>query len=68
MDFIIDLSTFEEYNAILVFIDRYIKERYYILYTIDKKGIFAKNIVYILLKEVFRLYGLPVLIILDRGP
>ena len=66
MNFIIDLFTFEEYNAILVFINRYIKERYYILYTIDKNDIFAKNIVYILLKEIFRLYNLFVLIILDR--
>ena len=66
MNFIIDLSTSEEYNAILAFINRYIKERYYISYTIDKKSISAENIAYILLKEVFRLHNLPASIISDR--
>ena len=66
MDFIIGLSTSEGYNAILIFIDRYIKERYYIPYTIGEKGTFAENIVYILLKEVFRLHSLPALIISDQ--
>ena len=68
MNFIIGLSTSEEHNAILAFIDRYIKERYYIPCTIDKKDTFAENIAYILLKEVFRLHNLPASIISDRDP
>ena len=68
MDFIIGLPTFEGYDAILAFIDRCTKERYYILCTADEEGTFAENTAYMLLKEVFRLYGLFASIISDRGP
>ena len=47
--------------------DRLIKERYYILYFAGEDGTSAEAIVDILIKEVFRLYGLPASIISDRG-
>ncbi len=42
------------------------KERYYIIYTIINKNIIAKNIIRILYKNVWRIYDLSNIIILDR--
>ena len=68
MDFITGLPTSEGHNAILAFIDRCIKERHYISCTAGEEGTSAENTAYMLLKEVFRLHGLPASIISDRGP
>jgi len=43
-----------------------IKKRYYIIYIIINKSIIAKNIVRILYKNVWRIYNLFNIIILDR--
>ena len=60
------LSLSKGYNAIIIIINRLIKKRYYIFYFVDKDKISAKITVDILIKEVFRLYGLLTLIISDR--
>ena len=67
MDFIINLSILEGYHVIYIIIDGLIKERYYILYIVDNKGIFAESIINIFIKYIFRLYKLLTLIIFDRG-
>ena len=68
MNFIVGLPQFEGYNAIFVIVDRLIKERYYILYTITNKGTSVEYIVEMLINEVFRLYKLSILIVSNRGP
>ena len=67
MNFIVGLSMLEGYNAICVIINRLIKERYYVFYIVDDKGIFIKNITNIFIRYIFRLHELPALIIFDRG-
>ena len=57
----------DEYNAIWVAIDRLIKERYYVACSNIDEGITVEKTVNMLLKEVFRLYSLPVSIVSDRG-
>ena len=68
MDFIVGLSESDRYNAIFVVVNRLIKERYYILYTITDKGTSAEYTAEILINKVFRLYRLSILIISNRGP
>ena len=68
MDFIVGLPQFEGYNAIFIVVDRLIKERYYILYTITNKGTLVEYTAEILINEVFRLYKLSILIVSNRGP
>ena len=48
-------------------VDRLIKERHYVLYTIEDNDIFVKSIIEMLIKKVFRLYELLTLIMFDRG-
>ena len=48
-------------------IDRLIKKRYYVLYTIKNDDTFIENTIEMLIKKVFRLYELLTLIILDRN-
>ena len=67
MNFIISLSMSESYNVIYIIIDRLIKERYYISYIIDNKGISAESITNIFIRYIFHLYKLSILIIFDRG-
>ena len=68
MNFIVGLSQFEKYNAIFIVVNRLIKERYYILYTIINKGTLVENTAEMLINEVFRLYKLLVLIVSNREP
>ena len=46
-------------------IDRLTKERHYILFTIDKNGIIAEATAYLLLNNIWKLYGLPLFLTLD---
>ena len=55
----------KDYNVIYVIINKFIKERYYISYITDDKGIFIENIANIFIKYIFRLYKLLALIIFD---
>ena len=47
-------------------IDRLIKKRYYVLYTIDNNNTFIKNIIKMFIKKVFRIHELFALIMFDR--
>ena len=47
--------------------NRLIKERYYVLYTTKNNNIFIKNIIKMLIKEIFRIYELLTLIMFDRN-
>ena len=67
MNFIVGLPQFEGYNVIFVVVDRLTKERYYILYTITDKGTLIEYIAEMLINEIFRLYKLLILIVLNRG-
>lgn len=53
------------YNVVLIIIDQLIKQRYYILYIIDKNGIIIKVITYLLLNNILKFYDFPLLLILD---
>ena len=66
IDFIIELSESEEFNAILNVINRLIKKRYYIIYITTNKNIIAKNTFRILYKNVWKIYNLSNIIILNR--
>lgn len=55
-------------NAICVVIDRLSKERYYIPCTAEENNTSSEATIIMLIKEVFRLHGLPASIISDRGP
>ena len=46
--------------------NKYIKERYYILYFNKNKEISFETIINILIKKIFRLYDLLILIIFNR--
>ena len=48
-------------------IDRLIKEKHYILYTIDKNDTTAKATTYLLLNNVWKFHGLSLLLTSDRG-
>ena len=67
MDFMTGLSLFKDYNAIIITINRLIKKRYYIPCFAGEDGILTKVTINMLIKEVFRLYGLLTSIISDRG-
>ena len=57
----------KEYNIIYIIIDRLIKERYYIPYIAKENDTTAEVIADILIREVFRLYGLLISIVSNRG-
>ena len=68
MDYIVGLPDSEGHNAILVVIDRLTKERHYIPCTATDEGTSVESTVDMLIREVFRLHGLPASIVSDRGP
>ena len=47
--------------------NRLIKKRYYVLYITKNDDIFIKNIIEMLIREIFRIYKLLTLIMFDRG-
>ena len=55
------------YNVVLMVIDRLTKEKHYILCTIDENSIIAEATTYLLLNNVWKFHGLPLLLTLDRG-
>ena len=60
-----DLVTGQEYNVILVIVDKLTKWGYFIAYI---KEILAEDIVYIYIKEIFSRHKVLKKIILDRDP
>lgn len=68
MDLITGLPESDGYNAIWSIIDRLTKERHYVPTTASDNGTSADATMEVLIKEVFRLHGLPASIVSDRGP
>ena len=68
MDLIITLPELKGYNAIFIIYYKLLKERLYIPVINKNEGISAKELADIFFKEVYRYYGLPLSIVLDRGP
>ena len=64
MDFIIDLPISKSFDVILTIVDRFTKMAHFLPCT---KTINSKETTDIIMKEVFRLHGLPNDIISDRG-
>ena len=67
MNFIVELSQSKEYNVIFIVVNRLIKKRHYILYTITNEDISVKYTAKILVDYVFRLHELSSLIISNRN-
>jgi hypothetical protein len=65
VDFITDLPLSKSFDAILTVVDRFTKMAHFLPCT---KTINSKETADIIMKEVFRLHGLPSDIISDRGP
>lgn len=65
LDFITDFPKSEEYEVVLVVVDRFSKYDHFFLL---KHHYTAKSIVELFVKEVERLHGIPNSIITDRDP
>ena len=66
MNFIVELSLSKDYNVVWVIIDRLIKERHYVLYTINDEGTFIKSTIEMFIKKIFRIHELSASIMFDR--
>lgn len=64
MDYIVKLPESNNYNAILVVMDRLIKYAHFIL-TVEEMN--AEGLPQILIEEVFKHYSIPEIIVSDRG-
>ena len=65
LDFVTRLPLGNGYNAVLMMIDQLTKERHYIPCTIDENDTTAEATTYLLLNNVWKLYGLPLSLTLD---
>ena len=68
MDYVTGLLESDGCNAILTIVDRLTKERHYVPCIAAEKGTSAETTAGLLIREVFRIHGLPASIISDRGP
>ncbi len=67
-DFITGLPWSDGFNAIWVVLCRLTKERHYVACVSGDKGTSAEATAIMLVRDVFRLHGLPESILSDRGP
>ena len=67
MNYVIGLLESNEYNAILIIVNRLTKERYYVSCIAKEEDISVEVTVEILIREVFRIYDLLASIISNRG-
>ena len=67
MNFIVGLSQSKEYNAIFVVVNRLIKKRHYISYTVTNEDTSVEYTAEMLVNHIFRLHGLPLSIVSNRG-
>ena len=67
MNFIVDLSQSKEHNVIFVVVNRLIKKRYYISCTITDEDISVEYTAKMLVNHIFRLHGLSLSIVSNRG-
>jgi hypothetical protein len=65
VDFVIGLPIYKGKNIIIVVVDIFIKERYFITCFIKEKGTSIEATTYIILEYIWKLYRLPNSIILD---
>lgn len=68
MDYVTRLPESDGYNAILTIVDRLTKERHYVPCIAAEEDTSAETTAGILIREVFRIHGLPASIVSDRGP
>ena len=69
LDFVVGLPRCSDrYNAILMVIDRLSKERHYIPCDTENDGTSAEATAKMLIQHVWKLHGLPLTIVSDRGP
>ena len=68
LDFVTSLSISNNYNAILIVIDYLTKKKHYIPCTTDENGTTIEAIAQLLLQNIWKFYGLPLSLTLDRGP
>ena len=67
MDFVVELpETERKNNAIMVVVDRFSKERHYIVCQAGEESISAESTVWLFYQNIWRLYGLSFTIISDR--
>lgn len=67
-DFITKLPLNNDYNAILIIIDQLTKKKHYILYTTNENNTIVEAIAFLLLNNVWKLYGFSLLFTLNKGP
>jgi hypothetical protein len=65
MDFIVDLPKVNQFDAILVVVDRFSKQAHFIP---CNKKVTAQELAKIYIENVFKLHGIPSDIVSDRGP
>lgn len=65
MDFIMKLPNSHRYDAVLVVVDRLSKYGHFIPL---KHSYFARTIAEVFVKEIVRLYGVPISIVSDTNP
>jgi hypothetical protein len=66
MNFVTELLMSNEFNVILMIVDRLIKMRHYIFCTAKKEDIFAEETTHLLIKHVWKLHDLSDIIVFDR--
>ena len=67
MDLITGLPESKDFNTIFTIYYRLLKYRLYVLVSNKNKGISAKSLAKVLLREVYKYYGLSTLIVFNRG-
>ena len=67
LDFVTRLSHSNGFNAVLMVIDRLIKEKHYILCITDENGTTTEAIAYLFLNNVWKLHGLSLSLISNQG-
>ena len=68
LDFVTRLLPSNGYNAVLMVIDQLTKKKHYIPCTTDKNGTTAETTAYLLLNNVWKLFGLLLSLTSDQGP
>ena len=68
LDFVTGLPDSSGYNAILMVVDRFSKMHHYIPCVAGDEGTSAEETAKLLIRNVWKLHGLPKIMISDRGP
>lgn len=68
LDFIISLSISNSYNAILIIVDYLTEKKDYISFITEKNGTITEATTQLLLQNIWKLHGLLLSLIRDKGP